>query len=621
MSLKITRRSLVKTAAAGLALTMPTVLGACSSTSGNAEGASSSASAGEQAAALKVYLWDTNLVRDLAPYIHEQLPDKNIEFIAGNNDVDLYNYLLEHGELPDVMTVRRFAGTEARALRPYLLDFDSYDVVSEFSSYSLQYYRSDNGETNWLPVCGIPQTIIANKTLFEENDLQLPESYDEYAQVCQALNEKGIKPYALDLAADWSSHEMVQAGGIGELTSLDGISWRSQAESAEGDIEFDDALWTTVFEQAAKLLSDSCLTQDDLSVDTNAAMAMFTEGKAAMFHGSPVHFKQCQEAMPGQTLVRVPYFSQTSNEGYIYMTPSQHVALNKDLENDAEKLELALSVLDCMLSVEGQKLIANGGSVISFNPAVASITDGMVGLESEVSNNQYYIRYSAQKSFAASVAAVTGLLTQKMDAAQAYQAFREAINAADGAAGSTATFENDYALALNQRHGRDAASAILGTVREQAGAQLALSPYCYFTAPIHKGECSDTRANLLVTRSEASELNLVELTGAQVKDLVRKNLAGESGYFVPASVYELPIASGAKLVVEKGDAGFTLNNVLVDGSAIEGGKTYSVLLADGLASDVDAAAKLDLTLPDAWAKAVSSGRQPAEPEDYIEVRV
>ncbi len=623
----MTRRSLARTTLAALAASVPAAMGGCSQRGGGqglTGGSAASSAKASSSNPLTVYLWDTDLVRDLAPYIREQLPGKDIQFIGGNNDVDLYSYLEEHGELPDIMTVRRFAGTEARDLRSHLLDFDSYDVVTKFSSYSLQYYKGEDGQVNWLPVCGIPQTIIANKTLFDEQGIAIPNTYTEYAQACQAFAERGIKPYALDLAADWSSHEMVQAGGIGELTSLDGITWRANAESAQGDIEFDDALWTRVFSQAAKMLSDSCFTQDDLSIDTTAAMALFTQGQAAMFHGSPIHLKQCQEAMPGKTLVRIPYFSQTSNDGYVYMTPSLHVALNKDLENDTDRLETALAILDCMLSAEGQSLIANGSGVISFNPAVAPITEGMIGLESEVENNRYYIRYSAQKSFAASVKAVKGLLTHTMDAAQAYEAFRTSMNASADAAPVAVTFDNDYALDLNDRCGRDAASAILGTVREETGAQLALAPACNFTAPIHKGDHTAARVDLLVTRTQTPALYLANLTGAQVKELVRKNLSGEAAYFTAASIYGLPVASGMKLVVDKVNGGFELNDVLVDGVSIAAEKTFSLLVTDDAASGLDdgvaADAKLDVTLPDAWVNAMATGRQPAEPQDYIEVR-
>ena len=77
---------------------------------------------------LTVYLWENRLMKNIAPYIHEQFPDQDIEFIIGNNDTDLYSYFKEHDELPDIITVRRFSGTDAQDLQPYLMDFASYDV-------------------------------------------------------------------------------------------------------------------------------------------------------------------------------------------------------------------------------------------------------------------------------------------------------------------------------------------------------------------------------------------------------------------------------------------------------------------------------------------------------------
>ena len=40
----------------------------------------------------------------VAPYIQSQLPDVNIEFIVGNNDLDFYKFLQENGGLPDIIT-------------------------------------------------------------------------------------------------------------------------------------------------------------------------------------------------------------------------------------------------------------------------------------------------------------------------------------------------------------------------------------------------------------------------------------------------------------------------------------------------------------------------------------
>lgn len=366
---------------------------------------------------LTVYLWENRLMKNIVPYIHEQFPDQDIEFITGNNDTDLYSYFEEHGELPDIITVRRFSGKDAQDLEPYLMDFASYDVVSRYYSYALQYYKNSKNEIQWLPICGIPQTIIANKTLFEQYGIKIPKNYKEYAQACQQFYDNGIKPYSLDLAEDWSAHEVIQTGAIGEFMSLDGIEWRSSAESASGDIAFDDALWKRIFSETNTFLKDSHFTSDDISVDINTATQMFLEGKAAMFHGYPALMQEFQEQMDAE-LTRIPFFSQISDEAFINMTPSLNIAFNKELEKDQEKLDLAFDVLKCMISKEGQTLIADGKGVISLNVDVPNMMEDVPGLEDEINNNSVYIRYSAQKSFDASLEAVHGLLSGEMDETQ-----------------------------------------------------------------------------------------------------------------------------------------------------------------------------------------------------------
>ena len=63
----------------------------------------------EDAETITVYLWSTNLYEKYAPYIQKQLPDINVEFVVGNNDLDFYKFLDENGGLPDIITCCRFS--------------------------------------------------------------------------------------------------------------------------------------------------------------------------------------------------------------------------------------------------------------------------------------------------------------------------------------------------------------------------------------------------------------------------------------------------------------------------------------------------------------------------------
>ena len=574
---------------------------------------------------LTVYLWENRLMKNIAPYIHEQFPDQDIEFIIGNNDTDLYSYFKEHGELPDIMTVRRFSGTDAQDLQPYLMDFASYDVVSKYYSYAVEYYKNTDDEIQWLPICALPQTIIANKTLFDQYGIKVPENYEEYVQVCQQFYDKGIKPYSMDLAEDWSNQEIIQAAAIGEFTSLDGIDWRNKAETSAGEIKFDDVLWKRIFSETSQFLKDSHFSEEDINVNSNTGTQMFVEGKSAMFHGQPTDMQKLQDQMDAE-LIRIPYFSQTSDSSFVYMFPSLNIAFNKELEKNQEKLDTALDVLDCMNSEQGQKLIADGSGVISFNTDVPSMMQNVPGLEEEIKDTSIYIRYSAQKSFDASLEAVHRLLSGKMDEMQAYNAFRSAMNSKDSKEKSTVNFENEYSISLNDKSGRDAASSILTTIREENDAQLALTPYYYYTSSIYKGECTSSRVGLMTAKNSDTPLYLVKLNGEQVYELVKKYLTEADENFYVTTKYELPIASGMKIIVKNEENGFSLKDITINDKKIDTEKEYSILLTDttkSILKKINPKCAIeqigDTTLSSAWIAAMSNGQQPSAPEDYIEV--
>ena len=76
----------------------------------------------EDAQTIQVYLWSTSLYENYAPYIQSQLPDVNIEFIVGNNDLDFYKFLQENGGLPDIITCCRFSLHDAAPLKDSLMN-------------------------------------------------------------------------------------------------------------------------------------------------------------------------------------------------------------------------------------------------------------------------------------------------------------------------------------------------------------------------------------------------------------------------------------------------------------------------------------------------------------------
>ena len=83
----------------------------------------------EDAETITVYLWSTNLYEKYASYIQEQLPDINVEFVVGNNDLDFYKFLKENGGLPDIITCCRFSLHDASPLKDSLMDLSTTNVA------------------------------------------------------------------------------------------------------------------------------------------------------------------------------------------------------------------------------------------------------------------------------------------------------------------------------------------------------------------------------------------------------------------------------------------------------------------------------------------------------------
>lgn len=575
---------------------------------------------------LTVYMWDNKMLKDVVPYIKTQLPDQDIEFIVGNNNVDLYNYLEEHDDLPDVITTRRFSEKDAKGLQPYLLDFGSYDIVSEYYPYALQYYTDTDGAVKWLPVCGIPETMIANKTLFDEYGIKIPENYEEFAECCEKFHENGVKPYVSELAMDWAAHSLVQGAALDQFSSIDGIEWRTQIESLKGEEAFQDDFWKKIFAEVDTFIKDACLTSDDLENDLATVRNSFTNGEAAMFRGTP-SVMEALKSVTEDELVRLPYFSQTSDESWVYTYPSFHVALNSELAENEDKLDLAMKVLDCFLSEEGQKLVADGDGMISYNADVESTLDGLNGIEDEIEKNAFYIRFASNGSFSGSLQAVKGLLSGEMDETQAYHAFKQEVTGEPKEEPAVIDFQNQYEISLNSKCGRDAASSILTTVRKKMDAQLAFSSYYYYTSSIYKGECSAAELNMMLSHNDEAYLYSAQLSGAQIKKLVEQYLAGQESGFAVTNKYELPISSGMKLILRSEKNKFVLDDIEVNGDSIKEKETYTILLTDEMADllkkiDPEQTAKqIEGTFLSAeWTSVTGSGQQPSEPEDYIKVK-
>ena len=149
----------------------------------------------EDAQTIQVYLWTTSLYENYAPYIQAQLPDVNIEFIVGNNDLDFYKFLQQNGGLPDIITCCRFSLHDAAPLKDSLMNLALTNEAGAVYNTYLNSFKNEDGSVNWLPVCADAHGFVVNRSLFEQYDIPLPTDYASFVAACQAFEKVGIRGF------------------------------------------------------------------------------------------------------------------------------------------------------------------------------------------------------------------------------------------------------------------------------------------------------------------------------------------------------------------------------------------------------------------------------------------
>lgn len=577
---------------------------------------------------LTVYLWNTQLLMEYAPYIQSQVPEVEIEFVVGNNDLDFYRFLQENGELPDIITNRRFSLFDAGKLQEHLLDLSKTETASSYYTTYLENYRNADGTLNWLPACGEVDGIVANKTLFDQYQIPLPTDYESFLSACEEFRKVGIQGFTTDFSYDYTCMEVLQGLSIPELTSLEGKLWRASYESGELR-SLDDEIWPGVFERMEQFVQRAGIMPGAVNNDFEAVKRAYNAREAAMIRDTANGVFAYPEA--GES-VFLPYFGSTEGEHWLLTYPSFHVALSKELEDDAARKELALKVLDAMLSKRGQDILVGGRGMIAYNRGIdLELAGELQNLQPYIDSNHLYIRLASNEFFSISREVVQKLIQGEYDEGTAYHAFQTALQAPPAAVlEPVVTFKTGYSFGFQPDGGSEACSAAANTLREAYGAELLLTPCSTASSSIFATGYTEKQLTYL-SMAEGSRVYACtcELSGAQVLELIRCAVEGCSADKTPFSRSTLPVFSGLEAQVEETEEGYRLAGVTVAGKALEEDKTYLIAYLDNLAL---ARRFLDLACPEIGfdgfrvsGEAVEqtlrehllSGYQLAEPTKYI----
>ena len=583
----------------------------------------------EDAQTIQVYLWTNSLYETYAPYIQSQLPDVNIEFIVGNNDLDFYKFLQENGGLPDIITCCRFSLHDAAPLKDSLMNLALTNEAGAVYNTYLNSFKNEDGSVNWLPVCADAHGFVVNRSLFEQYGIPLPTDYESFVSACQAFEKAGIRGFTADYIYDYTCMETLQGLSAAELTTTDGRKWRTAySDSASTErVGLDDTVWPGAFERMAQFIQDTHLTADDLALSYNDVIGMFRNGEVAMYFGSSAGVKMFRDE--GIDTIFMPFFSQ-NGEKWIMTTPYFQIALNRDLEQDTARREKAMKVLNVMLSEEAQsRIISDGQDLLSYSQNVPlRMTEYMKDVRDVVEENHMYIRIASNDFFAISKDVVSKMIAGEYTAQQAYRAFNAQLLAEETPADDeiVLTSGKSYSNVFHANGGSASFSVMANTLRGVYGTDVLLATANSFTGSVLQADYNKKMAASMIMPNGLMSRQRT-MTGAELKETVRAFVEGWEGGFVPFNRGSLPVVSGIAVEVEEDNGSYTLTGITRNGQPLRDDDTVTVTclatekqMAALPASESGTSAGEDTWVKNTWRDHVSGGAALAEPENYITLR-
>ena len=583
----------------------------------------------EDAETITVYLWSTNLYEKYAPYIQKQLPDIQVEFVVGNNDLDFYRFLKENDGLPDIITCCRFSLHDASPLKDSLMDLSTTNAAGAVYDTYLSNFMNEDGSVNWRPVCADAHGFVVNKDLFEKYEIPLPTDYESFVSACQAFDKVGIRGFTADYYYDYTCMETLQGLSASELSSVDGRKWRTAYSDPDNTKRegLDSTVWPEAFERMEQFIQDTGLSRDDLDMNYDDIVEMYQSNKLAMYFGSSAGVKMFQDQ--GIDTTFLPFF-QENGEKWIMTTPYFQVALNRDLTQDESRRKKAMKVLSAMLSEDAQnQIISDGQDLLSYSQDVdLKLTKYMKDVKPVIEENHMYIRIASNDFFSVSKDVVSRMISGEYDAGQAYQSFNAQLLEEKSISEKVVLdSQKSYSNRFHSREGNAAYSVMANTLRSIYGSDVLIATGNSFTGNVLKAGYTEKMAGDMIMPNDLLAYSS-KMSGAELKETVKSFVEGYEGGFIPFNRGSLPVVSGISVEIKETEDGYTLSKVTRDGKQIQDEDTFTItcLAASKHMEAYPADENIvfdrgDTTVKDTWTEYVSDGNAIlAEPEDYMTLR-
>ena len=222
-----------------------------------------------------------NSSQDDARVVFDTSSNLQAGFLRGNPpDLGLLNYnmemarFMERGALSDLGDM-----PEADRILP-----EVQDLVDQYATYP--------GRTSVLPYSVMAASVIYNKEIFEQQGLEVPQTWDELQAVCQALLDAGITPFYATFKDPWTVgqgwFDYTVGGSVDVADFFEQMNELGTEVGPDSEVSFE----TTLAEPVERMteLTSTYVNPDAASRAYGDGNLAFANGEAAMYLQGPWAF-------------------------------------------------------------------------------------------------------------------------------------------------------------------------------------------------------------------------------------------------------------------------------------------------------------------------------------------
>lgn len=367
-------------AAAGVAMLVP--LAACGG----------SADAGKTT--ISFLSWNNEQM--MKPYVdkfEEENPDIKIDFSYSPPTPEYIQTLqtrLVGNQAPDVFIITS-ENKDDLITNGYVKDLTDEPFMKDISQANKDFVSRD-GKVYGMSLSSWASGIVYNKDLLKQVGAdEVPNTWDEFLDLCKKLKDKGITPYLETVADGLSRIPDAFQGAIFAKDGTDVTALATEDKQTPGANEKD------AVKEWMKLYDQDLVTRDTVGISGDDMKTQFVNGQVAMICTGPWDFGTFQEASGLNWGYDLMPALDADHEQYAQGSPSPALTIYSKLEGD--KLKAAEKFLEFMHSDWALQKQSEGGDAITVEGFESDVVEQYKDVyEQNVKTGKYFLMTNFYKS-------------------------------------------------------------------------------------------------------------------------------------------------------------------------------------------------------------------------------